>query len=214
MTIPQFRAIVHASIQHTLDYFDNGWFTVDASQTLTTAFSGKLTCALAPEKGNRFLLAAPRNTVTNYFNTVVADANMEWERREWMIDFVVEVRETDTFSRPLIGCESEAWNSYDVGHGFEAQVGGQPRNGYLWDFKKLIFFQAPRLLFVARVNKPEAQLPELQQSLAQCAIEHAEYWPKREVFLCLLPSGKTQKRFAGIAVWRDQTPTPFEPLYP
>ena len=81
---------------------------------------------------------------------------------------------------PLVGCESEMHSNHGVGYSLDGD------NGYTFDFWKLLMFQAPLLVFAARVNT--ARLDDLQESLRSCARDYRDYWSARRLCVVLLPS--------------------------
>src|SRR5439155_3083478 len=100
--------------------------------------------------------------------------------REVLVDFVVGRQESATKVVALVGCESEMHSN----HGVDYSLDGE--NGYTFDFWKLLMFQAPLLVFAARVNT--VWLDDLEESLRLCARDYRDYWSRRRLHVVLLPS--------------------------
>ena len=188
-----------------------------ASQPDTTGFSAILALRLAPSNYKETkLIGAPHSKKTH---NLLHGRKVEWTHREWMVDFYVVHQKSSTFDEPLIACESEAWTGFDVEFTFDFinQKKGkktvcEAKNGYLWDFRKLLHFRAPHLLFVARVNRPEDRLPKLEKTLASCAKEYAAVWNDSQLSVVLLPSGHTKKELTRIGTAWDGASLQFENL--
>ena len=100
--------------------------------------------------------------------------------RKVPVDFVVARQESETKVIPLVGCESEMHSNHGVGYSLDGD------NGYTFDFWKLLLFQAPLLVFAARVNT--VWLDELEDSLPRCAKDYQDCWSGRRLCVVLLTS--------------------------
>lgn len=117
---------------------------------------------------------------TDKAKNLVATQGIRYENKEILVDFVVARQESVTKMVPIVGCESEMYSKHGVGYSLDGD------NGYTFDFWKLLMFQAPILVFAARVNT--ARLNALEKSLTRCASDYREYWSLRRLYVVLLPS--------------------------
>ncbi len=158
-------------------------------QPSATAFAGALTFSLATSNADSpVLYCAPKTAATR---ELLATHEVPFTAREWLVDFVVVDKESATKRIPLVACESEMHANHGVGYSFDIWDDGYPKDGYVWDFCKLLHFPAPHLLFAARL--PVSRFEELEASLRRCAQEYRELWLTRRVSVVLLPSG-TKRR--------------------
>jgi hypothetical protein len=213
MDIRDFKSVVKRAIKDVLGERD--WFS---GQPDATAFAMLLTCRLAclQPTENHLLVGAPKSKQSlPLIKHFIRQLRIKPAPMELMVDFLVARCETDTRQIPITACESEVHQSFGVDYNFDKMKGKQPRNGYVWDFRKLLFFQAERRLFIARFNKPLQQLSTLKKTLQDCARDYRRFWNNSELFIVLLPSGKTQKEdFASIAVGRNADGLTFENVFP
>lgn len=114
------------------------------SQKQGTAFGMALAWELRPALAEKLVLyGKPRKDETK---ELVAKQGISYVDKEVLVDFVVARQESETKIVPLVGCESEMHTNHGVGFSLD------DKNGYTFDFWKLLMFQAPLLLFAACVN--------------------------------------------------------------
>lgn len=148
------------------------------SQNEGTAFGMALAWELRPPTPDDLVLfGKPRKDEAK---ELLAGHGIGYVNREVLVDFVVARQESETKLVPLVGCESEMHSHHGVGYSLDGD------NGYTFDFWKLLMFQAPHLVFAARVNT--AWLDGLEESLVLCAGEYRDYWSGRSLRVVLLPS--------------------------
>lgn len=148
------------------------------SQNQGTAFGMALAWELRPATQDELVLyGKPRKDEAK---DLVAGQGIGYMNREVLVDFVVGRQESETKVVPLVGCESEMHSNHGVGYSLDGD------NGYTFDFWKLLMFQAPLLVFAARVNT--VWLDELEKSLRLCARDYRDYWSARRLCVVLLPS--------------------------
>jgi hypothetical protein len=156
------------------------------SQNEGTAFGMALAWDLRPDAADELVLyGKPRKEEAR---ELVAGQGIGYVNREVLVDFVVGRQESETKVVPLVGCESEMHSDHGVGYSLDGE------NGYTFDFWKLLMFQAPLLVFAARVNT--AGLDELEESLRLCAADYRDYWSGRRLRVVLLPSAS--RRFGEV----------------
>jgi hypothetical protein len=150
-----------------------------------TAFAAAVTWELAPKKARFPLLyCLPHSKRTRQ---LLDEHGIQFALVERMVDFLVVEQKSQTKHTPLIACESEM-NDQGVSYSFDVGPSG-PTEGYVWDFWKLLHFNAPHLLFIARVPSAESCIPMLEITLNQCAGEyHDELWKGRQLSVVLLPT--------------------------
>jgi hypothetical protein len=120
------------------------------------------------------------------------------------VDFVAGDLRAPADLRMLVGCESEMCDDHGTGYSLDDE------NGYTKDFRQLLRFPAPTILFVARVRTE--RLSSLEPSLASCAKEfHSEWVPKR-LFMVLLPSASTRRDLVRIGIGEPDGSLGFERL--
>lgn len=142
-----------------------------------------------------------------------------WEFCEWMVDILAFESVSATKELPLVACESEVFCAHGTGYSFDIEpTTRKPINGYVWDFCKLLHFNSPELLFVARVNRNEKastdvheRLDQLQQTLADCAEEYKDLWYDRRIWVVLLPSSQESSQIR-IGAAEAGSPLRFEPF--
>jgi len=186
-------------------------------QPETTAFSMILAYELCRSSTNAKLklFAAPKKSKTK---DIVTKYGLSYEHRERdRIDILV----FDSSDTVTLACESEAFPRHFTGSDpFPInERTGNPRNGYIWDFHKLLKFSAPRLLFVARVGTTKGgkhhwsvRLRRLEQSLAAYALENASDWAQSRLDIILLPEERHLKREVRLGAGLKGRPIQFENL--
>lgn len=184
---------ISAAIINWLDRMFDGCLPGGNDQPSATAFAGALTFSLAPSTTcTPILYCAPHSPLTKH---LLADHLISFVSQEWLVDFVVVEQESATKRLPLIACESEMHPSHGVGYSFDiVRDGGgnvYPKDGYVWDFCKLLHFPAPHLLFAAQL--PDVYMGRLEDSLRACAREYRSFWENRRLTIVLLPSA-TRRR--------------------
>ena len=113
---------------------------------------------------------------------------------EWMVDFLVVDQESATKRIPLIACESEMHPNHGCGYSFDPYDKDPKyhKDDYVWDFCKLLHFNAPYLLFIARLS--DRNFVTLEESLNQCAREYRELWQNSRLRIVLLPTAIRRRR--------------------
>lgn len=194
------------------------------NQPQTTALAIELAWNLARMKKTKARLltyAAPHKTATyaamgNRFERL--DANIEAEigramtmarRRkdaephpiihlEFMVDGLVVALgpRSDTKEHAIVALESEAASNHATGYALD-------RAHFTWDFCKLLHFSADNLLFVARVAKANTRMPQLKESLAQCANEYSATFGDRPLYVVLLPSAQGAGDLFSFGKWNS-----------
>jgi hypothetical protein len=148
------------------------------SQNQGTAFGMALAWELRPSTAEELVLyGKPRKDEAK---DLVAGQGIEYVNKEVLVDFVVARQESETKMVPLLGCESEMHSNHGVGYSLDGN------NGYTFDFWKLLMFQAPLLVFAARVNT--VRLDDLEESLRFCAADYRDFWSGKRLYVVLLPS--------------------------
>jgi hypothetical protein len=135
---------------------------------------------------------------------LVAGQSIEYVNKEVLVDFVVARQESETKLVPLLGCESEMHSNHGVGYSLDGE------NGYTFDFWKLLMFQAPLLVFAARVNT--AWLDNLEESLRLCASDYRDYWSGRRLCVVLLPSASRKRGEVRLGIGAADGQIEFERL--
>jgi hypothetical protein len=157
------------------------------SQIQGTAFAAALTLSLAPVNVRGALLFGnPRTTVQQILN----DWGIEYEPEEFLVDFTLISFPTPTRLTPVLGCESEMYPGHGVEYSFNRE-GPCRANGYVFDFRKLLMFQAPSLLFAARLVPN--RIARLERTLDQCAKEYCSEWRGRRIHVVLMPSSRWEE---------------------
>ena len=183
------------------------------NQPQVTAFS----MLLALEFGGRFtstspvLVGAPKKEKTKQ---IIQSQDMRYEHMERMVDFLLVDRQSETLDLPVLTCESEACGDHSPYYGFSLAPNWkgklEPANGYVWDFRKMLHFRAPHLLFVGRAVKNRHD--KLKETLVQCAREYRTVWTGSHLHVVLLPCGRTERRRVQLGkAFGDQELT-FKPL--
>ena len=196
-TMIGFRSSVHGVLKQLFD----GSLPETGEQPQATALAMALTLDLARIGGSEpTLVGAPHSPKTKH---MLDDAGLRYEHREHMVDFVAVSRLRANIDLPVVACESEVNPTHGVGYAFDLSPWNRrPMNGYVWDFRKLLHFRAPRLVFVARVNKgrndQEDRIATLEQTLADCAADHATVWGGSRLDVLLLPNGQRETSLARV----------------
>lgn len=173
-----------------------------SSQNEGTAFGMALAWELRPTTPHRLVLyGKPR---MDEAKQLLAGQGVAYVNREVLVDFMVAQQESATKMVPLLGCESEMYSNHGVGYSLDGE------NGYTFDFWKLLMFQAPSLVFAARVNT--AWLNNLEKSLCLCAAEYRDYWLHRRLAVVLLPSASKKLGEVRLGVGTSQGSIQFERL--
>jgi hypothetical protein len=126
-------------------------------QNTGTAFAVDLTTRLAPRPANPVFYGRPRSGS----RTLIEEWGLSYIPGEMFVDFVLSDLRTPADLRIIIGCESEMHDNHGTGYTLDDE------NGYTKDFRQLLRFPAPMLLFAARVRTE--RLNELEPSLISCA---------------------------------------------
>lgn len=205
------RQAVKASM---VDLFEKERLPKD--QPETTAFGMMLTAKLGlPEATHQpIIYGSPHSSSTR---ELLLRRGLQFEPRERMVDFVLVDRETKTFERPLLACETEAYTGWKTDYTFEFEVKNWkkkerwPINGYVWDFWKLLHFKCPSQLLVARC--PKGQMERLKVTLSSCASEYQGAWADALLEIVLLPAGGSEKNYVLLGMGRNGGTIRFEPLY-
>jgi hypothetical protein len=172
------------------------------SQNEGTAFGMALAWELRPAAPEALVLyGKPRRDEAR---ELVAGQSIGYVSKEVLVDFVVARQESETKMVPLVGCESEMHSNHGVGYSLDGE------NGYTFDFWKLLMFQAPLLVFAARVNT--AWLDDLEASLRLCATDYRDYWAGRRLCVVLLPSASRRLGQVRLGVGTSEGGIEFERL--
>lgn len=182
--------LLRTSLHRRLEGMFGGGLPAASYQPHGTALAMAVAGDIASVGGARVLVAAPHDEATG---ELLGLHGLAYEHREWLADITVWDRSTRT-EFPVLACESEVAPSHGVGYDFG--TAGR-NNGYVWDFRKLLFVAAPSLLFVARVNKERgdgtfARLTRLKETIAACASDYATVWQGRALRVILLPNGANE----------------------
>jgi hypothetical protein len=169
------NALVTAVRSTLVRLFDGG---VPCSQNQATATAVVLARSLVPTSAINPVLYG--NLKRDEARALVESAGVEFVPGEFMLDFVIMDCLTETKQVPLVACESEMYAFHGTGYGFTGD------HGYVRDFRKLLFFKSPTLLFAAWV--PGSRLDDVQESLALCAREYADLWEGDRLYVALFPS--------------------------
>jgi hypothetical protein len=211
-TIDDFQNLVHNCIPVVLEKFgEEEWFN---GQPQATALSVLLMCELAHKMGcgqreKLILTGSPHSKDTkSCVEPFAAKYNIDWVDREFIIDFFLERRGYELILEPLVACESEVHGGHGVDYNFNFDFKSSrhrkdPVNGYVWDFRKLLLFPAPNLMFIARVNRFDKQMSKLQETLKACAHDYKHFWCGRKLLIVLLPTAKRQKEHACVGIGLD-----------
>jgi hypothetical protein len=205
--------VLRGAIQGRLNGMFGGALPPPSYQPYGTALAMAVAGDIGAVGGPRVLLAAPHDQETS---TLLGQHGVGYEHREWLADFTVWDRSTPV-EMPIRACESEVHPSHGVDYNFELWPGtNNPKNGYVWDFRKLLFVSAPSLLFVARVNKEQgdggqfARLLRLKHTIAACATDYAAVWAGRTLRIVLLPNGAREADWTILGVSLGNAPLEWE----
>ncbi len=199
-----------------VDLFDKE--RLPTSQPETTAFSMMLTArlGLAEVRNEAIIYGSPHSSITR---ELLRKRGLRFEPVERMVDFVVVDRETKTFERPVLACETEAFTGWKTDYTFELETKDTwkdkarwPVNGYVWDFWKLLHFRSPHLLLVARCRKK--QMEALRATLLLCASEYRSIWKDARLEIVLLPAGGTEKDYVTLGMASNGGMIRFEAFTP
>jgi hypothetical protein len=172
------------------------------SQNEGTAFGMALAWELRPATAEELVLyGKPRKDEAK---DLVAGQGIKYVNKEVLVDFVVARQESATKVVPLVGCESEMHSNHGVGYSLDGN------NGYTFDLWKLLMFQAPLLVFAARVNT--VWLDDLEESLRLCAREYRDYWSPRRLCVVLLPSASRKRSEVRLGIGTAEGEIEFERL--
>jgi hypothetical protein len=173
-----------------------------SSQNQGTAFGVALTWELRPQaESNLLFYGKPRKDEAK---ELIADYGIAYVNKEVGVDFAVARQDSPTKMVPLVGCESEMHSKHGVGYSLDDE------NGYTFDFWKVLMFQAPLLVFAARVNT--ARLGDLERSLRLCAQDYRNYWSERRLYVVLLPSASRRLDEVRVAVGKPDGDLVFKRL--
>jgi hypothetical protein len=172
------------------------------SQNEGTALGMALAWELRPASSEGLVLYGKPRTVEA--RALVAGHGIEYVHREVLADFVVARQESETKLIPLVGCESEMHSNHGVGYSLDGD------NGYTFDFWKLLMFQAPLLVFAARINT--GCLDKVEESLRLCARDYRNFWSRRRLCVVLLPSASRQREEVRIGIGAADGNIEFERL--
>lgn len=181
-----------------MSYYNNRFSFNRLNRNDLTRFSGYLAWELSrmgARETRPFLMATPKDLTTP---EAWERAGILHEHREWLVDIcVVDRTERSKLHIPILGCESETCESQDTSYHFH-EPGA--RSTYVWDFRKLLFFQAPRLLFVAltksRINGLERR-EKLKETLRSCAADYADFWKSSELYVVIFSFQSSRTEEAG-----------------
>ena len=196
---------LRSAVNYVLERLFNG--LLPGRQPPATAFSMALSCELAEIRAqtDARLWGKPKKHKRQEVETLLKcyDSDFTYETREWRqrgltfnVDFC-EVRK----NQQLLCCESEVHEGHRVGIDFELfddEVSYVRTNGYAWDLKKLVEYQAAQLLFVARVKKNN--LKNLETTIGKLATQYSPKWSGSQLNIVIFPAGKTEKSLARLGV--------------
>ncbi len=172
------------------------------SQNEGTAFGMALAWELRPAMAEELVLyGKPRKDEAK---DLIAGQGVGFVDKEVLVDFVVARQESETKLVPLVGCESEMHSNHGVGYSLDGE------NGYAFDFWKVLMFQAPLLVFAARVNT--VWLDDLEESLRLCARDYCDYWSRRRLCVVLLPSASRKRSEVRLGIGTAAGEIEFERL--
>ncbi len=169
-------------------------------QNTGNAFALDLTVRLAPRATNPVLYGRPRPGSKKH----VEGWGIRYVPGEMFVDFVAGDLRTPVDLHMLIGCESEMHPDHGTGASPDAN------NGYALDFRQLLRFPAPVLLFAARVR--EKWLSRLENSLISLAERLRDDWSAKRLLVVLLPAGYTQRGLVRLGLGKPGESLRFEPL--
>ncbi|AMV24213.1 hypothetical protein VT84_07435 [Gemmata sp. SH-PL17] len=170
------------------------------NQNTGTAFAIDLAARLAPEVANPVLYGRPRAGA----RALIAEWGLSFVPGEMFVDFVLGDLRSPTALRVLVGCESEMHENHGTGYSLDDE------NGYTKDFRQLLRFPAPTLLFAARVRTE--RLPGLEVSLAACAKDFYEEWSTKRVLLVLIPSASRRLDLVRLGIGEIEGAVRFVPF--
>jgi hypothetical protein len=193
------------SLKYRLAAMFNGQLPPAGFQPHGTALAMALAHDLGGVPGNpaRFLSGAPHDAATR---KLLSRHGVDYRHREWLLDFVVFEPHGMLVEIPVLACESEVHPAHGVEYSFDCWPdSNSPKNGFVWDFRKLLFVAAPQLLFIARVNKEQgdgkfSRLLRLKKTITACALDYAAAWSGRTLRAVLLPNGATEGDWALLGV--------------
>jgi hypothetical protein len=196
---------LRAAVLEIFDARFNG--TPPRGQVRGTAFAIALTQALSTtDSHGAVLFGRPHRNV----HSILTDWGLTYEPEEYMVDFSVINSPLPSRITPLVGCESEMYSGHGVNYSFERE-GDYRANGYVFDFRKLLMFRAPTLLFVA-MHVPD-RIARLEVTLDQCARDYIAEWQGRRLRVVLLPASKWNKYSVRVGV-EDGDGLRFDDLIP
>lgn len=165
-----------------------------------TAFAVSLTLALAPRAQNPVFYGRPKPGSKR----LLESWGVRYVPGEMLVDFVAGDLRRATDLRMLVGCESEMHDDHGTGSSLDDD------NGYAKDFRQLVRFPAPTLLFAAMVRT--SRISDLETSLAECARRFRDEWSGKRLYLVLLPSAKTRRRLVRLGIGERDGSLRFEAL--
>lgn len=169
-------------------------------QNTGTAFAVDLTARLTPVAASPILYGRPRAGAKK----LIEEWGHTYIPGEMFVDFVTGDLPAPADLRILVGCESEMCDDHGTGYSLDDE------NGYAKDFRQLLRFPAPTLLFAARVRTE--RLSRLEPSLTSCAKDfHSEWSPKR-LLIVLLPSASTRRDLVRLGIGKPDGWLHFEQL--
>jgi hypothetical protein len=104
----------------------------------------------------------------------------------------------------LVGCESEMHENHGTGYSLDDE------NGYTKDFRQLLRFPAPTLLFAARVRTD--RLTGLEASFAACGGDFRDEWTSKQLLLVLIPSASRRLDLVRLGVGEPDGSLRFVPF--
>jgi hypothetical protein len=169
-------------------------------QNTGTAFAVDLTLRLVPPVTNPVLYGRPRAGSKK----LIEEWGHKYVPGEMFVDFVAGDLLSSADLRMLVGCESEMHVNHGTGYSLDNE------NGYTKDFRQLLRFPAPTLLFAARVRTK--QLSGLEPSLGSCARDFHDEWSPKRLLMVLLPSAYKRRDLARLGIGEPDGSLRFEPL--
>jgi hypothetical protein len=188
--VKDLASLVPAELKNALNEVTPGRLPWDQPEATALAMSLTWKTALAVRRATSrtvdgvVLHGAPKTEKTK---SILERCGITYLHTEFMVDFCAFESTSPTVLKPIVACESEAHSDHGCSYTLDAW-----NSGYVWDFRKLLHFKSPRLLYVARTNKCHMQFPVLEQTLRACAADYAATWDDAQLSVVLLPSGSTQ----------------------
>jgi hypothetical protein len=134
---------------------------------------------------------------------------VDYKPGEFLSDYTLG-HNRGTIFELLIACESEVHPSHGVGSTYQTHPTGEPRNGYIWDLRKLLHCPAPNLLFVAWLSDRKFAL--LRESIEHAARDYFRVWRDKALGIVLVPTASTRRGQTLIGLSRDGMEPRFAPI--